>query len=173
MNLEPNNGAAIAPPLDMSGVRWAVDGVARDNLEHVWEEAWPYLQWAIKRGIAMGVSKPYTEAEVYRNIMRGEQQLWIGWSYEEDRVVGAVLTEITTDSSHPGHKFLSIPLVGGEHWMNWGDSMWILLKKWGVAQGCTEALAYGRKGWSRLYGFDQIGKTEDGVPVFLRRLKEH
>lgn len=173
MNLEVDNGAELAPPLDMSGVRWAVDGVARGDLEHVWDASWTYLLDAIKRGAAMGVSKPYTEAEVYRNLMRGEQQLWIGWSYGESKVVGAVLTEIFNDDKHPGHKFLSIPLVGADHWMEWGDTMWNLLKKWGAAMGCTDALAYGRKGWSRLYGFDQCGKTEDGVSVFIRRLKEH
>ncbi len=170
MHLETN---ATERTIPQPAIAWAVDGVARGDLEQVWDGAWPYLLDAIKRGARLGVTKSYTEAEVYRNLMRGEQQLWIGWSYAENRVVGAVLTEIFDDDKHPGHKFLSIPLVGGEHWMEWGDTMWILLKQWGRAKGCTAALAYGRKGWSRLYGFDECGMSEDGIPVFIRRLKEH
>lgn len=171
MNLETQTNPVQQPP--MPEVRWAVDGVPGAELEHVWDSAWPYLERAIRRGMRMGSAKPYTEAEIYRNLMRGEQQLWIGWSYAENRLVGAVITEMFNDDKYPGHKFLSIPLIGAEHWMEWGDTMWNLLKSWGRSKGCTDALAYGRKGWARLYGFDECGTTEDGIPMFIRRLKEH
>lgn len=156
---------------DMKAVDWAVEGVPRQHLHHVWGKAWPYLQLAVNR--FPQVQNKLTDDIVFDRLCSGSMQLWIGWSYADDDVCGAVLTEIITDEKHPGMVFMSIPLVGGDHWMAWGDTLWNTLKAWGSANGCSHALGYGRKGWMRLYGFDPAGKTEDGIPRFIRKLKAH
>lgn len=155
----------------ISRAKWSVEGVPRQDIHHVWEDAWPYLERAIER--FPQASNQYTEQSVLRELLTGRSQLWIGWSFDTDSVTGSVLTEITTDERYPGMKFLSIPLLGADHWMKWGDTMWNTLKAWGSAQGCTHALGYGRKGWSRLYGFDFVRKSEDGIDIYIRRLKAH
>jgi hypothetical protein len=158
------NSAATKP-------EWAIDGVLRQDLHHVWDDAWPYLERAIER--FPQASSKYDEKTVLRELLAGRMQLWIGLSFATDSVTGAVLTEVMTDDRYPGMVFMSIPLLGADNWMKWGDTMWNTLKAWGSAQGCTHALGYGRKGWSRLYGFDAIGKTEDGIDIYIRRLKAH
>lgn len=156
--------------LALEEAEFAVDGVRADNIEEEWDEAWPYLERAIAR--FPEVQNKFSEASIYRKLMRGEMQLWIALAISDVRMIGAVVTEIITDPKHPGKLFMAIPLVGGEQWHKWGDSMWNTLKAWGRSKGCTHALGYGRKGWQRLYGFDPVGKTEDGVLVMIRKLKE-
>lgn len=159
------------PALTFEDAEFAIDGVNAAMIEEDWDEAWPWLEKAIVR--FPQVRQKYTEASIYRRLMRGEMQLWVAWAIREEKVIGAVVTEIVTEPKHPDKLFMAIPLVGGEQWHRWGDSMWNTLKAWGRAQNCTHVLAYGRKGWQRLYGFDEIGKTGDGILVMIRRLKEH
>ena len=149
--------------------RYVVDGVPISDIHHVWADTWPFIEKAIER--FPNVPTPYTEGEVLRKIMRKEMQLWIGWDTEDHRPVGALVTEITNDKRHPDKVFLSIPLVGGENWNAWGDSIWTLIKRWAVHNGCTHALGYGRRGWTRLYGFVECGTTDGGLPMFVRTLK--
>ena len=149
--------------------KWITEGVQARDLAHVWDDVWPYLRKAIDR--FPNAELPYTEEEIVRRLFRKTMQLWIGWNVEEHRVSGALITEITHDDKHPGKVFCSVPLVGGERWNEWGDDLWNEVKKWAVEKGCTHALGYGRKGWKRLYGFDDCGTTQDGIPMFVRRLK--
>ena len=149
--------------------RYVVDGVPMSDLHHVWEGTWSYLERAVER--FPDVPRKYSEGDILAKLFRKEMQLWLGWDMEEHRPVGGLVTEITRDTRHPGKVFLSIPLVGAEHWNVWGDDLWTLIKKWGVHHGCTHALGYGRRGWMRLYGFVECGTTDGGLPMFVRTLK--
>lgn len=135
----------------------------------MWDRVWPYLEKPLKR--FPNVRFPYNEGSVLRNLFRKEQQLWICWDVDKNLPVGALVSEIITDEKHPEKVFLSIPLVGGDNWNAWGDNLWSLLKVWAVEKGCTHALGYGRRGWTRLYGFVECGTTESGLPMFVRSLK--
>ena len=148
--------------------RYIVDGVKVADLHHVWEETWPFLEKALKR--FPDVPQP-NEGDILKSLFAKDMQLWIGWDTVEQRPIGGLITEITKDERHPGKVFLSIPLVGGENWNAWGDALWTILKAWGVANGCTHALGYGRRGWTRLYGFVDCGTTDGGLPMFVRTLK--
>ena len=150
-------------------MRYVVEGVPFSNLHHVWERVWPFLEKAIER--FPNVPVKYTEGDLLRSLFAREMQLWIGWDVDEARPVGALVTEIVKDERHPGKVFLSIPLVGAENWNAWGDELWNMLKAWGVEHGCTHALGYGRRGWTRLYGFVDCGTTDGNLPMFVRTLK--
>ena len=150
-------------------MRYVVEGVPFSNLHHVWEQVWPFLDKAIER--FPNVPVKYTEGDLLRSLFAREMQLWIGWDVDEARPVGALVTEIVKDERHPGKVFLSIPLVGAENWNAWGDELWNMLKAWGVEHGCTHALGYGRRGWTRLYGFVDCGTTDGNLPMFVRTLK--
>ncbi len=149
--------------------RYTSFGVPAADLHGVWEDAWPYLQRAVDR--FPNVPLPFTEGEVLKNLFAKDMQLWIGWDIDAARVAGALVTEITRDFRHPDKVFLSIPLVGADNWNSWGDDLWNMLKAWGVEHGCTHALGYGRRGWTRLYGFVDCGTTDGGLPMFVRSLK--
>jgi hypothetical protein len=151
-------------------LKWIVDGVKAEHLLHVWDDAWHYLYMAATR--FPHIEKPYTEADILKALYGHKMQLWIGWDVAKNAVAGALVTEVITDAKHSDKLFLSIPLVGADHWNEWGDDLWRLLKKWGKANGCTHALGYGRKGWKRLYGFVDCGMTPCGVPMFVRTLKD-
>jgi len=149
--------------------RYVVDGVPVSDLHVVWEDTWPFLEKAIAR--FPNVPRPFTEGDILQRLFAKNMQLWIGWDVDEHRPVGALVTEITKDARHPDKTFLSIPLVGAEGWNVWGDDLWSLIKAWGVSKGCTHALGYGRRGWTRLYGFVDCGTTDGGLPMFVRSLK--
>lgn len=150
-------------------MRYVPSGVPVEDLHIVWSRAWPYLQKAIRR--FPDVPVPYTEGMLLQKLFAKEHQLWICWDVDRNVPVGATVTEIITDEKHPGKVFLSIPLVGGEEWNKWGDGLWSLLKAWAIEKGCTHALGYGRRGWTRWYGFIECGTTEGNLPMFVRTLK--
>lgn len=149
--------------------KYASFGVPVADLHQHWEDAWPYLQRAVGR--FPDVPIPYTEGEVLKGLFARDMQLWVGFDIDAARVAGALITEITRDFRHPDKVFLSIPLVGADNWNAWGDELWNMLKAWGLENGCTHALGYGRRGWTRLYGFVDCGTTDGGLPMFVRTLK--
>ncbi len=150
-------------------MRYVPTGVPVEDLHIVWDRVWPYLQKAVDR--FPNVQNKYNEASVLQYLFHKEMQLWVCWDVDHNKPVGAITTEIITDEAHPNKVFMSIPLVGGENWNAWGDNLWRLLKTWGSEKGCTHALGYGRRGWTRLYGFVDCGTTKGGVPMFVRSLK--
>lgn len=150
-------------------MRYVPSGVPVEDLHYVWDRAWPFLQKAIRR--FPNVPVPYTEGMVLAELFNKRQQLWICWDVDRNTPAGAVITEIVTDEKHPGKVFMSVPLVGGVEWNKWGDTLWSLLKAWGIEKGCTHALGYGRRGWTRWYGFVECGTTDGGLPMFVRTLK--
>ena len=150
-------------------MRYVPSGVPVEDLHSVWERAWPYLKKAIDR--FPNVPTPFNEGMVLEQLFKKKLQLWIGWDVDRNDLMGALVTEIITDEKHPDKVFLSIPLVGGDKWNLWGDVLWSLLKAWGVEKGCTHALGYGRRGWTRWYGFVECGTTEGNLPMFVRSLK--
>lgn len=148
-----------------------IDGVLSHHVPLFWNQAWPWLQKAIKR--FPQVRRKMNAPRILNDLAHSRAQLWIAWDREEGKCIGAILTEVTLNRGHPDKVLLEIPLVGGTRWNEWGDEIWNLLKAWGRAQGCTHVVAYGRKGWMRLYGFEHYGETDDGIAIMYRELKEH
>lgn len=128
-------------------MRYVPTGVPVEDLHIVWERVWPYLKKAVDR--FPHVPEPFTEGKVLEQLFHKKQQLWICWDIDRNAPMGGLITEIVTDEKHPDKVFLSIPLVGGEEWNKWGDVLWSLIKVWGIEKGCTHALGYGRRGWTR------------------------
>jgi hypothetical protein len=149
--------------------RYTSYGVPAPDLYGSWEEAWSYLGKAIAR--FPNVPVQYNEGDILKSLFARQMQLWVGLDIDAARITGALITEIIRDTRHPDKVFMSIPLVGADNWNKWGDELWTTLKAWGVEHGCTHALGYGRRGWTRLYGFVDCGTTDGGLPMFVRTLK--
>lgn len=83
--------------------------------------------------------------ELYRN---RSQQLWIAY---DDRIYGAVITEIIT---YPQMKTLIMHFTGGVELPKWKDDMLALLRRFAKDHDCKVIESYGRTGWKRIFKND-------------------
>lgn len=151
--------------------RIVVDGVTSVHVPLVWARAWPWLKKAIDR--FPQIRRKITQAKLLNDLAHSRAQLWVAWDMGTNECVGALITEVTKSKKHPDKLLMEIPLVGGTEWSEWGNDIWNLIREWGLAQGCTDAVGYGRKGWQRLFGFEEYDVTQDGILIMSRSLREH
>ena len=111
----------------------------------VWPEVRGYLEQAVD--IANG---RWTMEHLLAVICNGRSQLWI--AYDEDRIWGAVTTEIT---NYPGKKFLSMHFLGGLNF-----DLWYPKKKKNITNYAKQSGCQGIEGVAR-FGFWKFLK-EDG-----------
>jgi len=162
---------ALSSPTDQvtgsSSAHWVVEGIAVENLDCVWRAAWGYLRPAVQR---FPNAPQHTETEVRVALDTEEAQLWIAWDLDERMMIGCAVTQV---SIKDGVKLLEISLLGGTGFDRWGHAMWRLLSTWARSEGCTLALAIGRVGWARKFGFKVQGRMQDGRWFMTRPLVEH
>ncbi len=156
----------IRGPVDTR--HWAIEGVPAGDAVVPWRRCWELLRPAAER---FPTRDRWTSESLLYEVVAGNAQLWIAWSYDRRRVEGAVITRIfDRPAMAPNDRVCECPLVGGVNMADWGPSMFALLKAWATAQGCTYIAGYGRRGWKRLFGFTELGLTEDGLPILVLRL---
>lgn len=112
---------------------------------------------------------PELEKETLESIKAKRVQLWAALDTEEQKVIGAVLSRLVEYQDQDG-KFIEITHLAGERFRDWGQSMWALISAFGRANQREKCVIYGRRGWIRRMGFEQIGMTEKGVPIFVKEL---
>ena len=83
--------------------------------------------------------------QLYKN---NNQQLWIAY---DDKVYGAVITEIIT---YPQMKTLIMHFTGGVELPKWKDDMLALLRRFAKDRQCKVIESYGRTGWKRIFKND-------------------
>lgn len=151
-------------------MRYVPTGIPTSDLHIVWDKAWPLLKKAIDR--YPDTPNRLDEGMVLKALMRKQMQLWLTWDVDENRPVGAVVTEIMAHEKFPGKVFLSGSLLGGEKFRDWIDDLWSVIKAWGIESGCTHMYGSGRRGWVRWFGMVECGTAEDtGLPIYVRTLK--
>jgi hypothetical protein len=148
-----------------------VTGIQSDQIVSVWLAAWPLLEKAAQR--FPNAVKPDLENRLIEEIVSKKTQLWVAYDYVNGLIVGAVTTKLTHDKKHPGKSFIEVPLIGGVRFPEWRDQLWLILSAWGRSKKCTHMLGFGRKGWVRVYGFEECGVTDEGVLIFCRALEEN
>lgn len=109
-----------------------------------------------------------TYNEFLDEVARKERQIWVVIDLDTDEIVAALATCIATDSSVPGVKMLEIPLVAGRAMRDWLAPVIRTLNDWGIEQGADIMVAYGRKGWERLAGFEYWGEGRAGLRIMTR-----
>lgn len=171
--------ASITPPPLVTGpildADYAIEGVPDARSVFVaWRRAWELLGPAVDR---FPVETPWTSAAACHAAAIGDAQLWIAYSWQRRRIEGAVFGRILNGPDlAPNNRVYECPLVGGEHMSEWGGRMFGMIRDWATAQGCDYLTGFGRRGWIKLFGFQEFGKTKDGLPVLalpLKRVKEH
>jgi hypothetical protein len=151
----------------INNARWAIEGVQPADAGVPWRRVWELLARAVAR--FPGTERKWTSDGLLYEVMCGNAQLWIAWSYQRRRIDGAVISRLFDNPEHtPGKRIMECPLVAGEHMADWGAEMFALLTAWGRAQGCDYIVGYGRPGWKRLFGFAERGRTDDGLPILVR-----
>lgn len=152
--------------------KWAIEGVPSAHVTAPWRRCWDLLSRAAAR--FPQVRDKWTGDAMLLEIMTGKAQLWIAWSYDRRRIEGAVITRVFDKPDiAPNDKVCECPLAAGVNMSEWGAPMFAMLKAWAIEQGCDYIAGYGRKGWMRLFGFTEMGKTEDGLPILVMPLRRH
>lgn len=161
---------------DISGpvnnAHWAIEGVPANQAQVPWRRCWQLLERAIDR--FPQAREAWTQEGLLSDIIMEKAQLWIAWSYDRRIIEGVVITRILDKpKAAPNDRILECPLAAGVNMAEWGPSMFAMLKAWGREQGCQYIGGYGRRGWIRLFGFKEVGKTDDGLPVMIMPLWTH
>lgn len=115
----------------------------------------------------------YTYEGFLHEIARKETQIWVAINLVNDEIVGGFTTCVSDDKRFPGVVLLEIPLVAGKDIKGWLGPGLRILNDWGLEQGCDIMVAYGRKGWERLAGFEYHSDMEDGVRVMIRPIMKY
>ena len=150
---------------------WAIEGVPADKAAVPWRRCWELLERAVKR--YSGPDK-WTNEDLLAAVQGGQCQLWIAWSYDNRRVEGAVITRILVNPPMaPNDTVCEGVLVGGDNMAEWGPGMMGLLRAWALDQGCAWIGGPGRKGWMRAFGFVEVGRTPEGLPILAMPLRRH
>lgn len=151
--------------------RWVIDGIVRAKIADVWPVAWPMLRPAVE--VASPESR-FQERELLDLLLKGESQLWMILNVEAVEIAAFVVTSIITDERYSTQKALEVPFIAGEGMKHWIDALYVLLREFALAHGCTVMLGYGRKGWQRSAGFRAVGKNKYGTLIMARSLtREH
>lgn len=153
---------------------YAIEGIACDtdkgvtDLFTAWHRIWQLLAPAAER---WEVKEPWTSAGACHAVAIQQAQIWVAWSYERRRIEGAVLSRVIDNPPMaPNNRVCECPLVGGENMAEWGGRMFAMIRAWAKAQGCDYLSGYGRRGWIRLFGFRECGKTPEGLPILVMPL---
>jgi hypothetical protein len=156
----------------IQNAHWAIEGVPPGDARIPWRRCWDLLDRAVAR--YPQARDKWTSSGVLYEVVTGNAQLWVAWSYDRRRIEGAVITRIfDKPDMAPNDKVCECPLVAGLNMSEWGAPMFAMLKAWAVEQGCDYIAGYGRKGWKRLFGFTEMGKTADGLPILIMPLRRH
>lgn len=101
-------------------------------------------------------------------IARKEVQVWVVVDLEADDIIAALTTSISQTDEVPGVTLLEIPLVAGKDMRHWIGPALKILNAWGKEQGADIMVAYGRKGWERIAGFEYYGEDVAGIRIMIR-----
>lgn len=107
------------------------------------DSVWSFVRPLVERALETGSN--YTIDEVYDGLKTKRMQLW---TWGED---AALVTSIQTDDV----TFCLLLAIGGKDMAVWLKYL-PLVEEWAREQGATELRIYGRRGWTRLEGFEHM-----------------
>lgn len=146
-------------------MRYYVTGLSAVDALSLSRRLWELFEPAVDRAPQ---EIRYTYEELLDEIAKKETQVWIIVDIQDDEIVGGFTTTIATDTRFPGVTIMEIPLVAGKQMRGWLGIVLKILNAWGLEQGADIMVAYGRKGWQRVAGFEYHGDSPDGVRIMVR-----
>ena len=121
-----------------------VSAILPEHYDDVWTHIHDYMV-----GAAKYTHGRFTVEDIKQQLHNNNnQQLWIAY---DDKVYGAVITEIIT---YPQMKTLIMHFTGGVELPKWKDDMLALLRRFAKDHQCKVIESYGRTGWKRIFKND-------------------
>lgn len=146
-------------------MRYAIAGLdAADALalsRRLWDLFLPAINLAPKEW-------RFTYERLLDEIARKHIQVWVVVDLVNDDIVAGLITAIMTYSRFPGVIMLEIPLVAGKGMREWIGPALRYLNSWGMEHKADIMVAYGRKGWERVAGFEYHSEDEAGIRIMTR-----
>jgi hypothetical protein len=121
-----------------------VSAVPTEYINTCWSQVEEFLE-----GAADYTHGRFTLGNIYDRIVEDGYQLWV--AIDEEKIIGAVVTNVTTD---PQKKVLAMPYCGGVELHKWKDPMLALLRRFAADVGCEAIEATARKGWAKVFKDD-------------------
>jgi hypothetical protein len=118
-------------------------GAKASQIESYWPQVLPLINSALE------YSDKYTSQFIYESLKSRDMQLWLSIDGEIEACC------ITRIENFPTGKVCTIFLVAGknmDHWLRFEEQ----IERWAKSQGCQSIEAYGRPGWVRVTGWEQI-----------------
>ena len=125
-----------------------VSMVPSDMVNTCWDQIEKYLQGAAKYTYGR-----YTADDMREMVEDGSHQLWV--AFEDGKIYGAV---ITTISSYPRKRFLSLAFCGGVQLKLWKDPILDILRRFAKDMACDAIESTARPGWERIFKTDGYKK---------------
>ena len=117
--------------------------VAKPDVKKVWAQVEPMLLGALKKNIPL-----WNTQDILDGVMKDEMQLWIAYDDDDQKLLGAVITQIMI---YPRGKLVNVFLLGGNNIKMWKDKMAEKIERFAREEGCLYLQAIGRKGWQPLF----------------------
>jgi hypothetical protein len=136
---------------DWSPPHNGIDGVQSRNVPRVWDDACRHLLPLIEEG---GVTPEWVLGE----LTAARAQLWCAWM--DGEMIAAIVTELPEE-----WPVCVIAMAGGDNLERWLRPYWWLVRQWAKANGRRCMVIAGRKGWQRLLGLHDGGRTATGKPI--------
>lgn len=116
---------------------------------HELADAWPQVEWWIKRAISYGQGDE-NALDVLIKLARGHYFLW----HEPGRF--ACVVEV---QHHPRQRVCAVIYLGGSDLGRIKSAIHGQLFPWAKACGCLKVRCCGRRGWHRLFAMKHIGTS--------------
>ena len=120
-----------------------ITAIHPDDYQFVWADIKEYME-----GAAKYTHGRYTVDDIYNELCKGNQQLWLAY---DDKVYGAVVTELMR---YPRKKTLIMHFTGGIELPKWKNEMLSVLRSFAKDNECDCIESYGRKGWAKVFEND-------------------
>ena len=124
-----------------------------EQIPIIWLEVEPFVESALERGSA------FSKEDIYEGLRKTHFQLW---TWQTPSIKALMVTCIY-------EKSCLLLLMAGESMSEWKDSL-PLVEEWAKDKGCQELLIQGRKGWSKVLGFEITGRDSLGLHKMRKAL---
>lgn len=100
-------------------------------------EFWPFAKWLIKTAVDRTNLSDF--ADIERQVLDGEQLLWLAWS---DKIEAAATT-------HLSRNVCTLTACSGQDRKRWMP-LFAQIEQYAKDEGCAAMRIFGRVGWSRV-----------------------
>lgn len=125
----------------------------KELIPFIWVDVEKFIEKALKRGSV------YKKEDIYQGLRESKLQLWAD---KTDRINAVLVTSIVDDYC----LLLALAGKGMKEWLKYLR----YVEQWAKAEGCKEMRIQGRKGWSRILGYEITGEDDLGLAIQVKAL---